>query len=283
MAQSPTQFSAIKKFRDKLDNGNTPRIPLVGVGVQFTDPMSTDALADSSDFFWFDMEHTPMSPEVLRTHIMIAHGRGNAAFVRIPAPNNNGGNSTIYGTYIKHALDMNADGIIVPQIRTKQDVINIVSDCRYPIIDYNDNIIDKRRGFGPTIPTNYGRLSLDKYLKSANKNVFVAVMIETKEAVQNIKEICSVPGLDCVVIGVMDLSGSLGVAYNGRAKIVQNAVDLIIKTAKENGKYVMFSTRDVDLAKKMVSKGVDIVHCGHDIVQMVTSQTKLYQRLRSKL
>ena len=47
----PQQFEAIRNFREKLKLGATP---LVGIGIQLTDPTVTDALSDTSDFFWVD-------------------------------------------------------------------------------------------------------------------------------------------------------------------------------------------------------------------------------------
>ena len=62
-------------------------VPLVGIGIQLADPTSSDALADSSDFLWFDQEHTPLSPEMLKWHMMVAHGRDTPVIVRVPGPN----------------------------------------------------------------------------------------------------------------------------------------------------------------------------------------------------
>ena len=124
-----------------------------------------------------------MSPEVLKTHILVAHGRGKPCIVRISAPNI-GGSAASWGIFIKAALDMGADGVIVPQVRTADDVRAVVADCRYPTGGFraapNDarpasvpegawrqapdprsgsgsTAVDfRRRGFGPTTPTNYG-------------------------------------------------------------------------------------------------------------------------------
>eukprot|EP00483_Globobulimina_turgida_P001154 UN01156 len=112
-----TQFSAIDNLREKLKQRTD--LPLTGIIMKISDVMSTDALSDSCDWFFYDMEHGPFSPELLRSHIMVAHGRNKPAIVRIPGPNlsyNNNILAPIYGTYIKHALDSNADGIIIPQI-----------------------------------------------------------------------------------------------------------------------------------------------------------------------
>lgn len=227
-------FAAIAELRRRLREGEG--LPLFGTSVQLTDPTSTDALADSLDWYWFDQEHATMSPEVLKTHIMVAHGRHKPCIVRIPGPNI-GGSAASWGTFLKSALDMGADGVIVPQIRTADDVRAIVADCRYPTGGFRgppnhhrpssvpagswkkrpddgpgSTAIDfRRRGFGPTTPTNYGRLGVEEYLARADANVFVCVMIETLEAIQNIADICSVEGLDAIVIGANDLTGSMGI------------------------------------------------------------------------
>lgn len=116
---------------------------------------------------------------------------------------------------------------------------------------------------------------MNEYLSKADDNIFVAVMIETTDALENIDAICSVPGLDCVVIGANDLSGAMGLPYQGGAPRVQEAVDTIITTAQSHGKFVFFSTRDVSLAKRLAAKGVQILHVGSDVLAAVGYHTKL--------
>ncbi|CAK0807457.1 unnamed protein product [Prorocentrum cordatum] len=285
---SRQQFEAIKRFRSKLANGET----LVGIGVQLSDPTSTDALADCSDFIWYDTEHIPLSPEMLKWHMMVAHGKGCPAIVRVPGPNRVDGVGLFWGAFIKHALDMNADGIAVPQVRTAADVRSIVADCRYPTGGQRAPPYDKAqpstvedpnrhsRGFGPTTPMNYGRIPLTKYLEEADKNIFVCVMIETVEAISNIEEICSVPGLDCVILGANDMSAALGVPYQNEAPETLAAADKVIDAAKRHGKYVFFSTRYPAMAKKMAAKGCQILHVGHDVLAAVTYQEKLVEDIK---
>lgn len=283
------QFEAIREFRAKLVKGDT----LVGIGIQLTDPTSSDALADCSDFLWFDTEHIPMSPEMLKWHMMVAHGKGCPCIVRVPGPNRVDGVALPWGASIKQALDSNADGIAVPQVRTADEVRSIVADCRYPTGGNRPPPFDKAqpstkelphrfsRGFGPTTPMNYGRIPLMEYLEAADRNVFVCAVIETVEAIENIDEICSVPGLDCVILGANDLSGALGVPYQGEGPVTQAAADKIFAAARKHGKYIFFSTRYPGLAKDMAKKGAQILHIGHDVLAAVGYQEKLVKEVKN--
>lgn len=287
MAYKRVRFDAIRNFREKLNNKDN--LPLTGIGITLSDGMMTDALADSCDWLWYDMEHNPMSPEALRCHMFIAHGHGIPAIVRVSGPNRaesfDPSNSSrkytsLWGANIKHALDMGADGILVPQIRNETDVINIIKDCKYPI---KGKINDNHRGFGVLIGTNYGRIPVVNYTKKANKQIFICVMIETKEAVENIEKICQVADLDGIFIGTMDLSGSLGVPYDAFDDIVDKATDKIIKCAKKYNKYIMFSTSNVNLAATVVKKGVDILKLGDDTTAAVKYENRLKKELKLKL
>lgn len=222
LPKKPSLFQALRQFREKLKNGET----LVGIGIQSTDPLFTDALADSVDFFWFDMEHIPHSLSDLRTHMIVAHGRGVPCMVRVPGPNRRYENNAIRGPFdskgpqialfselgvfegfqnsqfrdpalkaavwsatLKQVLDNGADAIAVPQVQTVEEVKALVADCRYP------RTPGGVRGFGPTIPMNYGRVSVGEYVAAADEMLFVAVMIETAEALDNVEEIAAVDGI----------------------------------------------------------------------------------------
>ena len=59
-------FQAIAQFRQRLQQGEF----LIGAAVTLTDPRVSEALADSVDFLWYDMEHTTLSPEALVVHLI---------------------------------------------------------------------------------------------------------------------------------------------------------------------------------------------------------------------
>ena len=237
-------MKSIEKFRKNL--GMDKR--LIGVSVTYTDPLVTDTMGESADFFWIDLEHCAMSMEALAGHLLAARSRNVPALVRVS------GSST---PFIKMVLDAGADGIIVPQVKYLDEVKSVVDDCRYPPLG--------KRGYGPRVPSNYGRNGGDEYLKWANSNIFVAVQIETKEALGSIDEIVKVPGLDSVVIGPMDLSGSLCGLGQVDNPIVIQAIDIIIEKAHNAGLSVGAGMGpDPDYAIFLAQKGVQWLQMGGD-------------------
>ena len=186
-----TQPSPVAAFRAKMAAGDI----CIGASITLTDPHATDALGDSVDFFWIDLEHSMMSAEALGGHLLAAKARSKPALVRVP------GSGT---PFIKPVLDAGADGIIVPQVRSTAEVQDVVNSCRYPPLG--------ERGYGPRVPSNYGRDGGDTYIERANREIFVAVQIENAQAFAALDEILAITGLDSIALGPWDLSASLGAA-----------------------------------------------------------------------
>jgi 4-hydroxy-2-oxoheptanedioate aldolase len=66
-----------------------------------------------------------------------------------------------------------------------------------------------RRSFGPLRASRYS-FDNEDYLRRANDHILVALILETKEAVDNMDAIASVPGIDVLYLGPFDLCLSLG-------------------------------------------------------------------------
>ena len=239
----------IEAFRQKLSSGQV----CIGVSITMNDPLIADALGDSADFFWIDLEHSNMSPEALNGHLLAARSRGVASLVRVT------GNTT---PFIKPVLDVGADGIIAPRVSSVAEVEDIVRDCRYPPVG--------RRGYGPRVPSNYGRDGGADFIERANENVFVAAQIETAEAMDVIAEIAAVPGLDSLAIGPMDLSGALGTLGDTEDPKVVAAIETIVSAARAAGLYVGVGLgADAERACTMADRGLQWIHVGCDFHYLV--------------
>lgn len=151
---------------------------------------------------------------------------------------------------IMRLLDTGSYGVICPTINTREDAEKFVGACRYPPHGY--------RSFGPYRATLYAG---PDYAAHANETVVAMAMIETAEALENLDEITSVPGLDAVFVGPADLGQSLGVGPGmdrGEPAVVE-AIDRILEAAERNGVVAGIFTGSVEYASRMVEKGFRFV------------------------
>lgn len=250
----------IANFRRKLDAGQF----CVGPGISLSDPAASEALVGSADFLWLDLEHTPMSLEAVQSHILATRGSGVPGLVRVP---------TSDVGYIKRVLDTGAEGLIVPQVRSAAEVRAVAAHCRYAP--------QGERGFGPRRSIDYGRQSVADYLAASNKSFFLAVQIEHVAALEDLDAILQVDGVDSIVVGPYDLSGSMGLLGELGHPKVKSAIDSIVQRSRKADRYVgMGMFPDVEQALAAQRLGVQWVQCGTDWGYMASFADKLYGAIR---
>jgi 4-hydroxy-2-oxoheptanedioate aldolase len=131
---------------------------------------------------------------------------------------------------IKRALDLGFEGILVPAVANAATARSIASACRYPPLGH--------RGMAARIvrASDYG-FAADRYLKpEAAHELFVCVMVETRSAVDDIEAIAAVDGIDCILVGLHDLAGDLGVAGQLEHPLFTDALRRIERATMRSGK-----------------------------------------------
>lgn len=247
-------------FRNKLATGKT----VLGTCITFIDPTITEALSRFMDFVWIDTEHNPMSLERVQGHIMATKGSETTPLVRVPAND---------AVLIKPVLDIGAAGVIVPLVKTADDVRMAVSACRYPP--------EGVRGFGPRRPSNFGARSGPDFCQAANQAIITIVQIEQKEALNNLAQILAVPGLTSIVVGPNDLAASLGFTGQPRHPEVLRAIDTVIAKAREAKVPMGIAVGDdPDLLVEWADKGVNWIAIAADYALLTRSASQLTGRVR---
>jgi len=174
------------------------------------------------DWIVFDGEHGPLGFETMQNLIMATSATETVPIVRVAW------NDPVL---VKRALDIGAYGVVIPWVNTKQEAINAVAACKYPPKGI--------RGCGPRRAANYG---MDpNYLKEADDEILVIAQIETAQAVKNLKEILSVPGIDVFFIGPADMAASQGLlgqlTHKTNLETILKAVEIGKNTGVAAGMY----------------------------------------------
>ncbi|MCB1692403.1 MAG: 2,4-dihydroxyhept-2-ene-1,7-dioic acid aldolase [Pseudomonadales bacterium] len=156
---------------------------------------------------------------------------------------------------IMKALDAGAYGVVVPLVNNREEAERAVSACRYPP--------DGIRSFGPIRAAMYGG---PDYAKEANKEIACIVMIETAEALENLDEIMSTPGVDAVYIGPADLAYALGLeptGDNNHPKHVET-VTKIFEHCKKHKIGAGIHTSSLEYTQRYLEQGFHMVTLGSD-------------------
>jgi 4-hydroxy-2-oxoheptanedioate aldolase len=156
---------------------------------------------------------------------------------------------------IMKVLDAGAMGVIVPLVNTREEAAAAVSACRYPPKGL--------RSFGPIRAALYGGRG---YAAEANDEIACIVMTETREAVANIDEIVTTPGVDGIYIGPNDLALSLGLPPRGDTEdeLHMTAVKAVLAAAKRHGLPAGIHTSSPEWARRRLDMGFNYVVAGSD-------------------
>ena len=127
---------------------------------------------------------------------------------------------------IGKSLDAGARGIICPMVNTGRQAEAAARACRYAPAG--------ARSFGPV---RILRQEGPDYYEHANADVSVIPMIETAEALRNLDDVLSVPGVDAVYVGPSDLSVSLGLppSNNDGTPAFDEAMEAIVVGCRRRG------------------------------------------------
>lgn len=190
----------------------------VGAWLTVPDAAVAEIMAGTGyDFVLIDTEHAPWSLESLQMAMLAFRGVDTVPIVRVPWNDH---------VHIKQALDLGAEGIVAPMVRTTEEARALLAACRYPP--------EGSRGFGPRRASDYGR-DTDAYVAMANRGVIVIPQLEDVRTVGEIDAILALDGIDALCIGPNDLSGSIGAMRRHDHPVVVDAIERTLAAARTLG------------------------------------------------
>lgn len=237
--------------------------PAYGYSLGMGSPLSAEALAQTGiDWILLDNQHGSFGPESTIMSLMAMASGSATPMVRV-ARNDY--------TMIGRLLDEGALGIIVPMVDTPELAKQAADACRIPP--------HGTRSFGWGRAARYG----DDYAQWIDEELFVAIQLESIEAVENAEAILSTPGVDGVWAGPADLALSLGIKPWDAANDDRHgrALEKIVQACRNTGKIPGLACGSPAEAKMRASQGFQFLTAGGDMGFILSGAKEGLALLRS--
>jgi 4-hydroxy-2-oxoheptanedioate aldolase len=191
---------------------------------------------------WFDQEHAAIPHAELELMLIACRAAGKEAFARVPP--------TDYAT-IMRPMEAGCCGVMVAQVRTLAEVERVVEWAKYPPLG--------KRGFlGGNSEGGFGTVEMATHIATANRDRWLAIQIETPEAVEIVDQIAAVEDVDWLFVGPADLSVTLGVPGQFlHAKCIA-ALERVAAATKQAGKAWGTLPRDAEHARRCREMGCQL-------------------------
>jgi 4-hydroxy-2-oxoheptanedioate aldolase len=170
------------------------------------------------DFVFVDTEHTPIDRHTLGWICQTYQALGMPPVVRLPC------NDAFEAC---KALDAGAGGVIGPYLESAEQARALAGAVKW-------RPLKGKRLDAALRDINTLEPELRDYLEKRNGDKILIANIESVPAIENLHDICSVAGLDAVLIGPHDLSCSLGIPEQYGHPRFDEAVRTIFRIAREH-------------------------------------------------
>ncbi len=232
---------------------------MTGTWAQIGSPETVEILAHSGfDFLIIDTEHGYFGVEGAENLIRAADAVGVPVIVRVQDKN---------PTLIMKALDLGAQGILVPQVSTREDALRAVQAAKYGP--------EGNRGACPCVrAAGYLTDDWSAFARRSNEDTLVFLLVEGVDGVRNFEEIASVDGVDAIMVGPFDLSVALGVGGQMDHPLVMEKMEQMVRIAREKGVATVSVVFDPDL-ERMADKAAAWIRKGVRIVTVETDKIML--------
>jgi 4-hydroxy-2-oxoheptanedioate aldolase len=246
-------------FKDELRSGT----PKMGLFINSHSPTVVEQLAHSGyDWLLVDTQHGPMDREKLSTMVCAIGSGGAKSMVRVGGFHDRNG--------IQQALDIGADGVLIPYINSASEARQGVSCARYPTVG-------TRSVYFPQRSTN--KAGLLGYVGNANNNIIVALQVETASCIEHIAEIAAVPGVDILFLGQNDLCMSMGLfekyefPHMYTSPELQAATDKLVENARKNKVILGIFLFGTSRVGEFLDKGFTFISIGNDLHHVLTQSS----------
>lgn len=229
--------------------------PVFGMTVYSNLPQVVESLGYFGfDFAFIDTEHSPWELSTLKETVLAARFAGISPLVRVTKPDM---------VEIRKALEMGAEGVIVPHIHNKEEMELCIKAAKFPP--------KGRRGFDMTVRSAHYGIHEDNlaYIQHCLDTEMIIPMAEDYEFTDNLEEILSVEGIDAINFGPADYSMSTNSPsfYTLEGKSTDAVLKQIASVARPRGIGIMAPALPptIENVQALIDKGVNMIIAGSDM------------------
>jgi 4-hydroxy-2-oxoheptanedioate aldolase len=240
--------------------------PSFGTWLSLGDLFATRIMARIGfDWLTLDMEHSPIDWSQAAMIFATIADAGGVPFARVPQGNHQ---------LIKRVLDAGAWGIVVPMVDTVEQARVAIAAAKYPPTG--------NRSLGGGMHSLNFDATSGEYFAKANDEILVVLQTESPTGVANAEEIYSLPGVDAIFVGPVDLRAQMRRRDGTEATdaefeaMLQKVIAIGKKTGTPTGMHVM----DPQTALKRAEQGMQFIAVGSELRFMTQRAQETLQAVR---
>lgn len=221
--------------------------PAFGFSVGMGAPQNAELLSTSGiDFILLDRQHGSWGDDSMMAALTAMQAGSAIPMARV-----------LHNDYalLGRLLDEGVLGVVVPMVNNAEDAKAVADACRFPPVG------QRSWGWG------HARMYGSDYSDWIGEQLFVAIQIETAEAVKNAEAIMATPGIDGCWLGPSDLSWSLGFHPSEMDDHEEHrrALEAVVKACWDTGKIPGIAGRGIEDARNRAAMGFQFITAGSDV------------------
>ncbi|MBE6713295.1 MAG: aldolase [Ruminococcaceae bacterium] len=216
------------------------------------------------DCVWIDMEHVPNDMRSVEEIVRACKIYDVDVLTRVSRGS--------YSDLIR-PLEADSAGIMVPHLMSLEDAKKIVYYTKF-------HPIGRRPIDGGNADGKFCAVSGADYIKQANEERFTVVQIEDPEPLEELEEICALPGIDMIFFGPADFSQGIGAPCSNDPRIDETR-RRIAKCARKHGKFAG-TVGSADNFDALVEMGYNFIATGADVVALLPYFKNLYESVKGR-
>jgi len=220
----------------------------IGAFIQLASPVAAEIAAQAGfDWLIVDLEHGHGGEAELLGQLHAIQATRAAALVRVQSSER---------LRIARALDLGADGLMIPRTETEEHVRDTLSWMRFPPQGIRGVALTARGDGYATVD--------HPAVAGINERVLGVFQVESPAAVDNAGLMAAIEGVDCLFVGPADLSHAMGIPGRIDHPDFLAAVDRVVGACRRHGKAAGILLRGPDAVPGALEQGFRFLGVGSD-------------------